>query len=201
MDSVIDSKKQAQKAASARYYAKNKEAIKAYSSAYREAHKESVAASLAEYERSHKLERAASRQAATKDTKSKAAETARRYCESNAQSRNEANKVWREANPEREKSRTASWRKENPGVVRYHASKRRAAQLQRTAGWDLELTELVASEAADLANRREQLTGFKWHVDHVVPMQGRLVSGLHVWNNLAVIPASTNILKSNRFAV
>ena len=61
-----------------------------------------------------------------------------------------------------------------------------------------ELTEFVYSEAYDLAKKRGQLTGFKWHIDHIIPLNGKFVSGLHVWNNLQVIPASINLSKSNR---
>ena len=31
-----------------------------------------------------------------------------------------------------------------------------------------------------------------------IPLKGKLVSGLHVWNNLAVIPASINLSKGNK---
>lgn len=64
--------------------------------------------------------------------------------------------------------------------------------------WDKELTDLVTKEAHDLRLRRNKITGINWHVDHIIPLNGKLVSGLHVWNNLRVIPARLNMEKGNR---
>ena len=41
--------------------------------------------------------------------------------------------------------------------------------------------------------------GTVWHVDHIIPLQGKIVSGLHVVDNLQVIPGSENSRKGNRF--
>lgn len=78
-------------------------------------------------------------------------------------------------------------------------AKYRAAKLQRTVKWDLALTEFVCNEAYELTKLRKKLFGFEWEVDHVIPLQGELVSGLHVWSNLAVIPATVNSSKGNKY--
>jgi hypothetical protein len=74
-------------------------------------------------------------------------------------------------------------------------AKRRAAKLQRTPAWaDNDAIKAVYAEARRLTRE----TGVPHQVDHVVPLRGKLVSGLHVQNNLLVIPAVENGRKFNR---
>ena len=73
----------------------------------------------------------------------------------------------------------------------------RMKELNRIIKWDAELTELVCKEAHHLARLRDKATGIKWSVDHIVPIKGKTVSGLHTWKNLQVIPMQQNRLKHN----
>jgi 5-methylcytosine-specific restriction endonuclease McrA len=71
----------------------------------------------------------------------------------------------------------------------------------RIAKWDDELTDFACREAHELARMRDKCTSIKWSVDHIVPLKGKRVSGLHTWNNLQVIPLQSNRLKSAKFEV
>ena len=77
-------------------------------------------------------------------------------------------------------------------------AKRRAARIQRTANWLSEDDLWIIKEIYALAAARTKLHGFTWHVDHIIPLQGKLVSGLHIPGNLQVIPWIDNIKKHNR---
>ena len=93
------------------------------------------------------------------------------------------------------------WQKNNATIYAANAAKYRASKAQRTPVWLDEDSLWMISQAYELAALRTKLFGFSWHVDHVLPLHGRLVSGLHVPNNLQVIPGLQNIAKNNRFEV
>lgn len=46
-----------------------------------------------------------------------------------------------------------------------------------------------------MASIKQKKTGRKWHVDHIIPLNGKLVSGLHCKDNLQVILATDNLEK------
>ena len=74
------------------------------------------------------------------------------------------------------------------------------SKLHRTPAWLTDDDHWMIRQAYDLAALRTRMFGFAWHVDHVIPLQGKYVSGLHTPLNLQVIPAAANIAKANRFA-
>lgn len=69
----------------------------------------------------------------------------------------------------------------------------------RIVSWGAELTSLVYAEAYDLIEKRNKITGIQWSIDHIIPIKGKTVSGLDVWNNLQVIPLSENKRKHNSY--
>ena len=71
----------------------------------------------------------------------------------------------------------------------------------RTPAWLTEDDHWLMEQAYELAALRTKLFGISFQVDHVLPLQGKLVSGLHVPLNLQVIPAKMNRAKSNNFEV
>lgn len=109
------------------------------------------------------------------------------------------NARWLAANRERLAQMNADWYRENRDKVSARDMRRRAGFSLAKVDWDDELTSLVVIEAANLAILRESATGFKWHIDHMVPIKCRKASGLHVWSNLQVIPGSMNASKNNKF--
>lgn len=75
-----------------------------------------------------------------------------------------------------------------------YAHKRR---LQKEFYFCKEFDTLVFEEAIKLCKLREVATGFKWNVDHIVPLNHKIACGLHVAANFQVVPASWNFQKRN----
>jgi hypothetical protein len=89
----------------------------------------------------------------------------------------------------------AKWAAAHPDLRNAIAAKHRAGKLQATPLW---ANDFFIKEAYALARLRTKIFGFKWHVDHIVPLNSDIVCGLHVEHNLQVIPGASNLAKSNR---
>lgn len=100
---------------------------------------------------------------------------------------------WRAANKEHHATWRASWAKKNAGRVRRYTSVRRARTRPHTA--DAAQMDALFSRAAELTS-----AGDPHDVDHIYPLKSRWVCGLHVPQNLRVVPASLNRSKRNRIS-
>lgn len=109
--------------------------------------------------------------------------------------RNSKRLKWESENKERASQLRAKWRQNNRARSNELAQNYRASKLFSTPKW---ANEFFMTEAYDLAIRRTRIFGFPWEVDHIVPLQNKLVCGFHSEHNLQVIPRAANRKKSNK---
>ena len=88
------------------------------------------------------------------------------------------------------------YQKDNPEIIRAKNAKRRAVKLQATVNWSNK--EKINNFYIN-ARQLELKDGVKRHVDHIIPLQGENVSGLHVETNLQILTAEENHKKYNKF--
>lgn len=114
---------------------------------------------------------------------------------------NEKTKVRYYANKEWNSDRKKIYRSRNKHTINANASKRRAAHLQRVPRWLSDFDKLKIKCIYSIASMLSRENKESWVVDHIIPLQGKLVSGLHVPSNLQVMRARENESKSNKFKV
>lgn len=122
----------------------------------------------------------------------------RRWYEKNKDQRRVTVAAWRESNKDKVREIDRRWAKSNR-VKRYaKTAAYRAARRKAIPSWaDRHAILAVYAEA----HRLSRETGIPHHVDHVVPLTGRTVCGLHVADNLRAVPASVNCRKRNAWPV
>ena len=124
------------------------------------------------------------------------------YYAKNREKFRQRHKKYREANREVCNARsTASHlkrQKAEPEVYAARNAARLAAKLERTPKW---ADKKAIAEFYEEARRLTEETGVEHDVDHIIPLRGKLVSGLHVENNLQVITASENRKKKNNYRI
>jgi len=87
---------------------------------------------------------------------------------------------------------------EGRGIINAGLTRTRVAKLKRTPTWLSETDKWMIKEIYLLSALRTELTGVEWHVDHIIPLRGKKISGLHIPSNLRVITATENLHKSNK---
>jgi 5-methylcytosine-specific restriction endonuclease McrA len=107
---------------------------------------------------------------------------------------------WYKANRAKGIAYVTKYGKNNPGKINALCAKRHASKLQRTPKWLTSLHKQQITIFYELAAALTREFGIKMEVDHIIPLQGKNVSGLHVPWNLQVISASDNASKGNKCA-
>jgi hypothetical protein len=93
------------------------------------------------------------------------------------------------------KERRKIYHQKHKSINVYKTALYRANKFKATPSW---ANKFFIEESYSLAKLRTELTGIKWHVDHIVPLKNKSVCGLHSHDNIQVITAFENISKNNR---
>ena len=163
---------------------KDPEAKKAYQKAYAQRNREKAYEKIKEW-------RAANPE--------KWAEQSKRYAKKYPEKSVARTQAWKARNPEKAVEVDKRTRQKNSARVTANGAKYRAVKLQATPVW---LNKAHWFEMSCVYVYRDALkrVGLNYQVDHIVPLRGKNVSGLHVPENLQVILATQNRLKNNRYA-
>jgi hypothetical protein len=163
-----------------RYYQENKEKVGEYQRKYRKENKE-FREKAKEYKRWYDQE-----------NKDEVKEYKRRYYQENREKIAKKKKEWRQKNSDYKKEYNKEYYRKNKEEFLTRVVKRRARKLQATPPW----TNLIDEYMIRLIY---QNCPEGYHVDHIVPLQGVTVRGLHVPWNLQYLPAEENTSKGNRY--
>jgi hypothetical protein len=123
------------------------------------------------------------------------------WCIANKIHKAKKDKLYAQTHPDVRKKARKKWAMANKGLINSYTKKRRADQLQRTPKWLTDVDFERIQNEYKLAAFLTKLTGTSWHVDHILPLQGKNVSGLHVPSNLRVVIAAENVKKGNKYEV
>lgn len=101
-------------------------------------------------------------------------------------------------NKERFKKVAKLYRENNKHILNNICAKRRASRYNATPNWLSKEHLIEIKKFYKLAKDLENLDNIKRHVDHIIPLQGETVCGLHVPWNLQILTAKENVTKKNK---
>lgn len=115
------------------------------------------------------------------------------------QEKKEVYKKWVEENRAKVNEQQRKWRQSNREKLRPYQSAYNAIRWKRTS---IPLAKLHLEQIVKIYEKRDRKikqTGTDHHVDHIIPIKGKNICGLHVPWNMQILPAKENRQKSNKF--
>ncbi len=129
--------------------------------------------------------------------KAKIRQLKKEYYEANKESISEKNKKKYKDSRSHVIAKSLEWKRKNKAKHNSNCMKRYVTKLKASPKWLDEFMLLYIEEMYDQAIKISELTNSQHHVDHIVPLRGKTVCGLHVPWNLQIITASENCSKRN----
>lgn len=123
----------------------------------------------------------------------------RRWQKNNADKVRENQKQWAKDNPEKAAAKNERYRRNHPDRILALAVEGQLRRAKRVPIWLSESDKAEIRIIYKFAREMTKAYGFKWEVDHIIPLRGESVSGLHIPSNLQVIPKEVNRRKRNCF--
>jgi hypothetical protein len=99
---------------------------------------------------------------------------------------------WVKDNPEKSKASSIKFNAENKALVRSYKALRRARVRQASPPWTTKAIKDAMTAIFQDAEALTAATGEPHHVDHIVPLAGSVVCGLHLPQNLRPLPGVEN---------
>ena len=93
------------------------------------------------------------------------------------------------------------YRQANKGKINALVAARKKVVKRRTPAWLTDFDKLKIKCMYSIAAMLTRENKEPWHIDHIIPLQGKMVSGLHVPSNLQVMLGSEYIGKKKKFEV
>ena len=114
--------------------------------------------------------------------------------------------------PDLAKNKLAEWRKKNSTKTNDYAKQYRESHKAQRSAYQQYRESYKNSQCPSWSNLDHiagmyelcgifRNIGLDLHVDHIIPLKGKLVSGLHIENNLQLLHRSENLRKLNLFEV
>jgi hypothetical protein len=180
------------------YIANNKELVANRKRVYAEKHAVEIAAYQLQYRTDNAIYLKFTKMAYFVEHRDVCLQISKEYARLNPGITRESSARYRANNPEKRRESANRYVRAHPDKNIANSGKRRAVKVQAFPKWFGELDTFIFIEAARLCASRYVATNIKWHVDHIVPLNSKLVCGLHIGCNVQLLPARINIAKGNR---
>ena len=133
------------------------------------------------------------------DNHERSKKKSRQWHEANKELANAKRKeAYRAEDSEVRQAKRKEYYEANKAMYVYNSAKRKRHVKRATPEWADQ--ECIKARYV-LSKYLTELDGRQRHVDHIIPLRGELVSGLHVHDNLQILLAEDNLSKSNNYEV